>query len=290
MGVRTPEKALQSLPVAAPSTRLVLVHIKTFFVALQAISFSFPVLFFKNALDAECLHEPLLRIEAVGKVPPSQNPLGLEAAQATPHSGKPEGVLGPQRRHLQSGEASTHETEVPSSLKKRRILSSTVLPLGLALDEAQAAEVTIADTILPSTDIASGNSSKLHTTAAFTSASKPQKLGSGNDMLENAHSRHLSSAPLGPSPWLLHERFGRDPQRQVESDRQCGTRAYLLADWDEQRKIASTPVSRLRQSWLCVFNCDASQYRVRFESSRRTEKFFYFYLKIRTVSVLSCIC
>lgn len=209
----------------------------------RAISFSFPVLFFKNAVDAECLQEPLLRIEAVSTLGAPGDPLGLaEAKEATPHSGKPEGVPGPQRRHLQSGEAFTHEREVPSSPERRRILSTTVLPLGLALDDTQAAEAVAAEAVLASSSGASGVSPKPQVTAAFTSPPEPQGLESGNETFEDIRSRHLSAAPPGSSPWLLHERLGRDPQTQVETERQCGTRAYLLADWDEQRKIASAPV------------------------------------------------
>ncbi|KAL8455670.1 hypothetical protein Emag_000492 [Eimeria magna] len=204
----------------------------------RTTSISFPFLFFKDALDAECLEDPLLHMEALSKPralgndAPSSNARGTSVRHRMHQFSAP----GIQPRYLRDNDTSTAGSINGEQQAKRYVLSTTVLPLGIPMtyDEASGWD-----------GLATPNSSA---GAAHEAGGSEKPLASfyshaqSDSEEEEMRPRNLGSSPVGTAAWLLHERLGREPQRDARGQRQCGIRAYLLAEWDEQQQSVSDPV------------------------------------------------
>ncbi|KAL8434321.1 hypothetical protein ACSSS7_003265 [Eimeria intestinalis] len=201
----------------------------------RTTSISFPFLFFKDALDAECLEDPLLHMEALSKPgalnseAPDSNARGTSVRHRMPQSSAP----GIQPRYLRDNDASAAGS---TNGEQRYVLSTTVLPLGIPTthDEVTArGDIATPDS---SGDVGSEPGGREKPSASFyPDAQSDPREG-------EMRPRNLGSSPVGTAAWLLHERLGREPQRDARGQRQCGARAYLLAEWDEQQQVVSDPV------------------------------------------------
>lgn len=204
-------------------------------------SISFPFLFFKNAVEAECLNDPVLHTEALGKAGgfDSSSSFGSTRLEARPTE-HPVSGPGIQTRILYGKDLSETTMRKQTIAGRRHILSTTVLPLGLSSKGFGA------------TEWIGGQSAGKTSNGSFETPTKPQDSTmpaeaitpdiSTSDRFGDSHLRHLEAVQSGTASWLLHERLGREPQRNSGKERRCGARAYLLAEWNEQRNIVSDPV------------------------------------------------
>ncbi|CDJ29754.1 LOW QUALITY PROTEIN: uncharacterized protein EMH_0052380 [Eimeria mitis] len=199
----------------------------------RATTFSFPFLFFKDALAAECLKDPVLHTEALDTPQSHRKGLGARSTSGGPPGRSLTGFPGIEKRALQGRRHFSSETvDADEATVKRRVLSTLVLPLGVPSrnnGSLEAAEFQPRKSGIPLETVAS---------EIFNSG----KLGSENESRERSdytHARQLSSKRVGSPSWLLHERLGREPQRQEGKRRQCGARAFLLASWEEGQTVSS---------------------------------------------------
>ncbi|KAL8430789.1 hypothetical protein Efla_004025 [Eimeria flavescens] len=195
----------------------------------RTTSISFPFLFFKDAVEAECLDSSLLHMEALsrpralGRVTSSD---AISDGLGPPLSSAPSPVIQP--RHMQAGGMPEEDTEGRNQAA-RHILSTTVLPLGFSAEAFEAGLWGEAEF---------GEEAMSSSTKAADSVEEPLAGVRPPEM----QPRSLGASPLGTASWLLHERLGREPQRDGGAERPCGARAYLLAEWNEQQNSVSDPV------------------------------------------------
>lgn len=154
---------------------------------------------------------------------------------------QPDETPGIPTRVLQSNDSSAEGVGDVVGCAGRYVLSTTVIPLELPLRGTKLAERLGTESSKPTAGSSSKSTTDIHNNLTPLAASKPGEHIDG--AFEKFHPRHLFTSREGTSPWLLHERLGREPQRAAERERRCGSRAYLLVEWDATRSTVSEPVS-----------------------------------------------
>ncbi|CDI75895.1 hypothetical protein, conserved [Eimeria praecox] len=202
----------------------------------RATSFSFPFLFFKDALAAECLKEPTLHTEALERLETSRNNLGRRPTGDGFTGRIQTGSAGLEKRVLQGLRHVFTEESNSQATVKRRVLSTHVLPLGMPSTNSGGLETAEFQQRTSGIDSQTATSEVL---SSKTPSSEHASKNRGYEAGDYLSPRQLSTKRVGSPPWLIHERLGREPQRQKGEKRGCGARAFLLASLDEGQTVSS---------------------------------------------------
>ncbi|XP_026193372.1 uncharacterized protein LOC34621103, partial [Cyclospora cayetanensis] len=215
--------------------------------AWQETTFSFPFLFFANAVEAECLEDGVLHTEDLRG---GQSALGRRGAPSGGIAGEFSSVLPTRKLQAVEDKAAASDSvffSVASDAAHvggRRVLSSTVL---LPLRETtESFENDLGDGFRPASSAAAATELGLLNSLAHTARrlTEPPDEAQREARLPGTASpaRRLFTARAGTSPWLLHERLGPQPKRPRDVNSQCGMRAFLLTEWNSKTNAASEPV------------------------------------------------
>ncbi|OEH74000.1 hypothetical protein cyc_04588 [Cyclospora cayetanensis] len=210
-------------------------------------TFSFPFLFFANAVEAECLEDGVLHTEDLRG---GQSALGRRGAPSGGIAGEFSSVLPTRKLQAVEDKAAASDSvffSVASDAAHvggRRVLSSTVL---LPLRETtESFENDLGDGFRPASSAAAATELGLLNSLAHTARrlTEPPDEAQREARLPGTASpaRRLFTARAGTSPWLLHERLGPQPKRPRDVNSQCGMRAFLLTEWNSKTNAASEPV------------------------------------------------
>ncbi|CDJ47306.1 Extacellular protein with a signal peptide, clostripain like caspase/hemoglobinase domain, notch domain and 2 EGF domains, related [Eimeria brunetti] len=199
----------------------------------RATTFSFPFLFFKDALAAECLKDPLLHTEALERPENFRNGSEARLTVEGPTEGNQRGFPGFKKRALQ---AVPRSSTGGLDIVKRRVLSTRVFPLGMPSRNNRSVEVPEFQQRKSGITVGTTAPGMLNSRKP---SSKYASMDRGYEPSDHLTPRRLSSKRVGSPSWLIHERLGREPQRQERRKHQCGARAFLLATWDQVQTATS---------------------------------------------------
>lgn len=191
------------------------------------------------------MKDPILHTETLDRRENFPNSLETRPSANEPTEHRQTVSPGLEKRTLQGlHHVSTKGLNAGETIVKRRVLSTLVLPLGVPAKNNGGLEIP---SFQPRT---SGIAIETPFSETLGNREPGTEYASRERDYDQVSLRQLSSKRVGSPSWLIHERLGREPQRQEGTKHQCGARAFLLASWDEGKTVSSelVRISRNTQS------------------------------------------